>query len=114
MKKEYKIIIIIISAIFVFFLIHCIPIIEVHAYEGFREVAAKKDSKSSCRTIAGFDGLVCAPEFNGNPYDIYSTSHGSPSNKSYGYTNSQGFLEMNSEQLRLLTTRGGNSTNSTH
>ncbi len=47
---------------------------------------------------------------NMNPVDIYSQAQGSTDCKSYGLANSKGFLCMNPEQVRLLTTRGGNSS----
>jgi hypothetical protein len=111
MKKVYKIILIVVLVIFLFSLSHCVPVIVHTTNEGFKKMVEHHSSQNTCQKVDGFDGILCSPDYNGNPCDIYSTSEGSLSNKSYGYTNSRGFLDMNSEQLRLLTTRGGNATN---
>jgi hypothetical protein len=66
--------------------------------------------ESSCQSSHGFGGLLCSPDNNSNPKDIYSDANGSLGCKSYGYSNSRGFLCMNPEQLRLLTSRGGNAS----
>jgi hypothetical protein len=66
--------------------------------------------ESSCQSSVGFGGLLCSPDDNSNPKDIYSHAKGSLGCKSYGYSNSRGFLCMDPEQLRLLTTRGGNAS----
>jgi hypothetical protein len=67
-------------------------------------------NKSSCQSSIGFGGLLCSPDENSNPKDIYSDAQGSLGCKSYGYSNSRGFLCMEPEQVRLLTTRGGNAS----
>jgi len=57
-----------------------------------------------------FNGLLSSPNNTKmNPVDIYSQAQGSPDCKSYGLSNSKGFLCMTPEQVRLLSTRGGNS-----
>lgn len=69
-------------------------------------IASSKDNQ-----YMSFNGLVSSPDnIKLNPNDIYSQAQGEPSCKSYGYSNSRGFLCMNPEQIRLLTTRGGNSS----
>jgi hypothetical protein len=69
-----------------------------------------QNNENSCMKVNGFNGLVCSPDTVQNPDDIYSTAKGSLDCKSYGYTNSQGFLCMDDYQVKLLTTRGGNAT----
>ena len=65
----------------------------------------------SCRKISGFNGLFCDSNKDpNNPVDIYSTAQGSSECKSYGYHNSRGFLCLDDNQKRLLTTRGGNAS----
>lgn len=70
------------------------------------EIAPTNDN---CKKYMGFNGLLCSPDAPVNPVDIYSQSQGEPSCKDLGYSNSRGFLCMNDEQVRLLTTRGGNA-----
>lgn len=67
--------------------------------------------KSNDNKYVGFNGLLSSPDATAtNPVDIYSQAPGEPSCKSFGYSNSRGFLCMNDEQVRLLTTRGGNAS----
>lgn len=69
-------------------------------------IASSKDNQ-----YMSFNGLVSSPDnINLNPNDIYSQAPGEPSCRSFGYSNSRGFLCMNPEQIRLLTSRGGNAT----
>jgi hypothetical protein len=65
-----------------------------------------------CSKYQGFDGLFCTPAsaHSSNPTDIFSQAAGRPDCKSYGYTNSRGFLCMDDKQVQLLTTRGGNAS----
>jgi hypothetical protein len=79
----------------------------MYPYEGFSNLIA---NKSSCQSSVGFGGLLCSPDENSNPKDIYSDAKGSLGCKSYGYSNSRGFLCMEPEQVRLLTSRGGNAS----
>jgi len=58
--------------------------------------------------VRGFDGLLPSPNSNDNNIDTYSQAPSTNTCKSYGYTNSTGFLCLNDEQIKLLTTRGGN------
>ena len=60
--------------------------------------------------VRGFDGLLVSPNAPETPVDIYSQAIGDPSVKSYGLTNSRGFLSLTPEQIQQLTTRGGNMT----
>ena len=67
--------------------------------------------KSNDNKYVGFNGLLSnINDTNMNPVDIYSQAQGEPSCKSYSLSNSRGYLCLNDEQVRLLTTRGGNST----
>ena len=59
--------------------------------------------------VKGFDGLLESPNAPETPVDIYSQALGDPSVKSYGLTNSQGFLSLTPDQIKQLTTRGGNA-----
>jgi hypothetical protein len=58
--------------------------------------------------VKGFDGLLPSPNSSDASIDTYSQASSNNTCKSYGYTNSRGFLCLNDEQVRLLTTRGGN------
>jgi hypothetical protein len=62
--------------------------------------------------VKGVNGLAVAAAVESNSIDTYSSAVGNPTAKSYGLTNSQGFLQLNSEQIKLLTHRGGNMTGS--
>ena len=66
---------------------------------------------NGCRKIMGFNGLFCDSQQQdpANPVDIYSTAAGSLDCKSYGYMNSRGYLCMDDNQKKMLTTRGGNA-----
>ena len=59
-------------------------------------------------------GGLFGPQDNGNKLDIYSTARGNLSeecaNTSNGMSNSQGYLCLDAEQQKMLTTRGGNQT----
>jgi len=64
-----------------------------------------------CKKVAGFPGVYCAANQDpATPLDIYSKAPSGPDCASMGYSNSRGFLCMNEEQKRLLTTRGGNAS----
>ncbi len=58
--------------------------------------------------VRGFDGLLVSPNAPETSVDIYSQAIGDPSVKSYGLTNSRGFLSLTPDQIQQLTTRGGN------
>jgi len=62
------------------------------------------------RRVVGFDGLLVSSEFDDKSIDIYSQAKGDNKVQSYGYTNSMGFLQMDKNQLSLLTSRGGNAS----
>lgn len=66
---------------------------------------------SPCRKVVGFNGLFCSAENEpANPLDTFSKASGSLTCPSYGYANSRGFLCLDAEQKRLLSTRGGNAS----
>ena len=73
-----------------------------------------KDIESNdppCRKVVGFNGLFCsATNEPANPLDTFSKASGSMTCPSYGYMNSRGFLCLDAEQKRLLSTRGGNAS----
>jgi hypothetical protein len=73
---------------------------------------ASVGSSGDCGKYQGFDGLFCNPAsaHASNPTDIFSQAAGRIDCKSYGYTNSRGFLCMDDKQVQLLTTRGGNAS----
>ena len=66
-------------------------------------------SSNYCEKVNGFNGLVCSPNSYQNPNDIYSEAKGSNECKPTGYTNSRGNLCMTDLQLKLLSSRGGNT-----
>lgn len=76
------------------------------SYTKYDITSTTKDNK-----YMGYNGLLSSPDATAsNPVDIYSQAQGSTDCKSYGLANSKGFLCMNPEQVRLLTTRGGNAS----
>ena len=58
--------------------------------------------------LRGFDGLAVSANSADTPIDTYSQALGETNCKSYGLTNSRGFLCLTPEQIQKLTTRGGN------
>lgn len=58
--------------------------------------------------INGFDGLMSSPGAIQNLNEIYVGTKSNSTCKSYGYTNSTGNLCLNANQIKLLSTRGGN------
>lgn len=71
------------------------------------------DPKSAHR-IWGFDGLFGSENIPNNSLDIYSNAKGDLSsqcqNVSSNLTNSKGHLCLDANQLKMLTTRGGNQS----
>ena len=72
---------------------------------------SQQDDKKKSKKVEGF-ALQPAPYASNPTLDIYSTVNASPScfNRSSGLSNSKGGLCLEGDSLRLLTTRGGNST----
>ena len=56
----------------------------------------------------GFDGLIGSYMADETPIDMYSQALGDKTCKSYGLTNSNGYLCLSPDQIKSLTTRGGN------
>jgi hypothetical protein len=59
--------------------------------------------------VEGFEGLQPAPYSAEVPIDVFSQAQGNLSCQPVGYSNSQGPLCLDKNQLTLLTTRGGNA-----
>ena len=92
-------------------------------YEGFSEYTTYPENKpidsynerliaplnlQDAVKVKGVDGLAVAATAESNSIDTYSAAAGNPTAKSYGLTNSQGFLQLTPQQIQLLTHRGGN------
>jgi hypothetical protein len=69
-----------------------------------------KQESGDKRRVLGFDGLLVSSEFDDKSIDIYSQAKGDNKVQSYGYMNSMGFLQLDKNQLSLLTSRGGNAS----
>jgi hypothetical protein len=108
---------------------------KMYPYEGFKSVPAayssypKNDMNDSeaplidstpstsssspqCQKVRGFNGLFCPAKMEedpSNPMDIYSKASGDWKCESYGLMNSRGFLCLDDNMKKLLTTRGGNA-----
>ena len=65
---------------------------------------------AECKKVFGFDGLFCAANEGENPIDKIGSSKGSSEciGKSSGLSNSKGGLCLDEQQIKLLSTRGGN------
>jgi len=70
--------------------------------EGFESSTEQK--------VAGFKGLYGSPYEGQKPIGFMYNNKGSTTCKNFGYTNSQGFICMSENDIKLLTTRGGNAT----
>ena len=69
-----------------------------------------KNENKECLKVHGFNDLYCPPSHAPRYFDKFlGTTGGGPGN-SYGLSNSKGGLQLSQEQIKLLTTRGGNST----
>ena len=75
-----------------------------------KETPAKEGFESSTETI--FADLQGAQYGDEKPVGFMYNNKGSATCKNYGYTNSQGFVCMNENDIKLLTTRGGNASGS--
>jgi hypothetical protein len=64
---------------------------------------------SSEHKVAGFKGLYGSPYEGQKPIGFMYNNKGSTTCKNFGYTNSQGFVCMSENDIKLLTTRGGNA-----
>jgi hypothetical protein len=70
---------------------------------------ARKDVGEPVR-LPGYAGLQTSPDAAFAPLDIYSQASGAKDCPGSSLSNSMGPLCLNSEQIRLLQTRGGNLT----
>ena len=70
----------------------------------------KGDSNKKVQRIWGFDGLFGSAELSDNSLDIYSLAKSDLAcgNRSSGLSNSRGYLCLDENQTKMLTTRGGN------
>ena len=62
------------------------------------------------KPVEGFEGLHASPYADSTPIDTFSQAVGGLECKSYGYSNSKGPLCLDANQIKLLSTRGGNAT----
>ena len=62
------------------------------------------------KPVEGFEGLHSSPYADSKPIDTFSQAVGGLECKSYGYSNSKGPLCLDANQIKLLSTRGGNAT----
>lgn len=77
------------------------------AIDSYESKLIASPSMGNAAKIGSF-GLLSSPSAPETPIDIYSQAPGESTGKSYGYSNSMGPIQLNAEQLKLLTTRGGN------
>lgn len=63
--------------------------------------------------LTGFDGLLSSPGAEHSLNDIYIGTKSDSKCQSYGYTNSNGNLCFDENQIKLLRTRGGNCNSAT-
>jgi hypothetical protein len=66
--------------------------------------------KSCSRKIRGFDGLFPSPNFDDSKIDPFLQLQGSLDSKVGTLSNSKGYLQLGPNEVRLLSTRGGNAT----
>ncbi len=133
MKISFKLIVVILAFLFIICLTMCscsniMPYsfsssskLPQYPYEGFSEYTTYPNNKSIDSNesqlfvpeqgpirVSGFDGLVDSPNAPETKIDTFSQALGENTCKSYGLMNSRGFLCLNPEQIKLLTSRGGN------
>jgi hypothetical protein len=72
------------------------------------EVALKQEV-TECVKVHGFNELYCPPSHNPQYNEKFLGTAGGSTKDSYGLTNSKGGLQLTPEQIKLLTTRGGNA-----
>ena len=65
---------------------------------------------AGCKKVFGFDGLFCTPKSEESVIDKIGSTKGSTDciGKSSGLSNSKGGLCLDEQQIKLLSTRGGN------
>jgi hypothetical protein len=64
---------------------------------------------ASVRKLRGFDGLYPSPDFNDQQIDHFVQLPGSLSCEAGSLSNSKGYLCLGPNEVKLLTTRGGNA-----
>jgi hypothetical protein len=69
--------------------------------------------RDNATRVNGYSGLLSTAYGTDAPIDPFSSSSGSLTCNGSGYSNSQGALCISPENMKLLTTRGGNSTGQT-
>lgn len=69
--------------------------------------------RDNATRVNGYSGLLSTDYGDEKPIDHFSSSSGSLSCNGAGYSNSQGALCISPENMKLLTTRGGNATGQT-
>ena len=69
--------------------------------------------RDNATRVNGYSGLLSTSYGTEAPIDPFSSSSGSLSCNGAGYSNSQGALCISPENMKLLTTRGGNATGQT-
>ena len=81
--------------------------------DGVMKFAIDSDANGQPKKVAGFPGfgLFVNPSASETPIDIYSQAKGDINAKtSYGYYNSMGPIQLNSNMLHQLQTRGENAS----
>lgn len=68
------------------------------------------EDKEHCRKIYGFDGLYCIPDKTMTTNDIISKAEGKKDCIGVGLTNSLGNLCLDEKTMKILVTRGSNSS----
>ena len=135
MKVSLKLIVIVLAFLFIVFLsmgscaqytpytFSSASKLPQYPYEGFSEYTTYPENKvmdsndnqlinqpqvNTAAKMRGFDGLYISPDAPELQIDTYSQAIGENSCKSYGLMNSRGYLCLKPEQVKLLTSRGGN------
>jgi hypothetical protein len=78
----------------------------MYPIEGFSNVGDSVSSNASY--VKGFKGLMTHPGSSATIGGIHEGTKSDSKCKSYGYTTSKGNLCLNDNQIKLLSTRGGN------
>lgn len=78
-----------------------------YTVEGFSNVNENGVNEGSVY-VKGFNGLMTQPGSSSNIGGIHEDPKNDSTCKSYGYTNSLGNICLNKDQIKLLSTRGGN------
>jgi len=77
---------------------------------GYKPVSTGCQAKDKeCIKVHGFSDLYCSPRHTPHYNEKFLGTPGGAPGNSYGLSNSKGSLQLTSEQVQLLNTRGGNS-----